>query len=168
MTVLYLYILMFGLLNFYIVQALANHKKLKSISITDKYLKKPWKWTFNALMMVSGWVISYSGFVLFEENCYRLIIAGMLIGNVGIFADYTKNKFYLYAHIISATAGITLFVLSILKFDSWYLIGVPIIVALLTWKYSRKKYVFTFNLEYNVIVSTFLVLIWQITRLISM
>jgi hypothetical protein len=141
-------------LSYYIIRIAGKHKALMSISNSDYWLVKPWKWTFEAVMFITGFSIMFISLYLKEKTMITLFISGIGIFGVGIFARYEKNIFFKIAHNICAVVGYGTFIASFkIDFNNWWFIGVQAVIALWVYLYSidKEKGILIWNLEVSLL-----------------
>ncbi len=149
------------LISFYLIRIAGKHKALKSISESNYWLKKPWRWLFEAMMFAVGLSVLFVGLNLRADPIKLLIIAGAGIFGVGVFSRYKANKFIQYTHILCAYAGYGAAALSIwLTFDCWWGAAFQLVSAGAAILISKKKEkdVITWNVEVFLLYSIFMVL----------
>lgn len=119
--------LAFSLVTAYVIGV--RKYNLVSISQSDYKLQKM-KFLFEVVMVVGGLsVIFSSGLTDNDWAKYFLIAGGILLGGVGVFPAYRKNKFNETMHVICAIGGFFFTWLGIFVM-SWML-GALILVALI-------------------------------------
>lgn len=143
-------------LSFYLIRIASEHKALKSISESNYWLKYPWKWTFEAVMISIGSVLVFEGWFLREEHIWLLIISGLGIAGVGVFSRFKDNKAIKIAHYICALTGFTALALSLgFSFDKPILIPVQVFTVAVAFFYSNNKGALIWNVEVFLAYSLF-------------
>lgn len=143
----------FLFISYYIIQIASTHKALKSFSESDYWLRTPWKWTFEFILIFSGLSLIYSGYTLGFK--YMLMLAGVGAVLVGVFSRFKKNSFFKIAHWFGALCiFIGLSLSGWIDFNIWYTIILPII-TLISTSYFKNKGELIWYLELNLIYTTF-------------
>ena len=149
----------------YIIGISGKFLARKSISDSDYWLTKPWKWLFEA-------VIIYSSFGLIMTSLYLkapiMLIGSIMLGMIAPFARFKLNKFMNIGHMFFAFGGFILLSISFwIDLNIWYLtIGITVVslsTLALTWRNECKIW----NLEIALIYSLFFSLIYTVLNYIS-
>jgi len=122
----------FVILTAYLIGILANHGVLKSISISDYWLKRPWKFMFELTMFICGISIIINGFFLLERTIWLLVVGGGGVFMVGLFPKVQKNIIIKTLHYIFAISGFTFTGLSFWLSHEYWFITLAIAIAALS------------------------------------
>jgi hypothetical protein len=71
------------IITFYVLNIAGQHKALKSISESNYWLKHPYKWVFEAVMISVGICVTYLAFNLREKVVITYLISGISV-SVGL------------------------------------------------------------------------------------
>lgn len=130
----------FVILTAYLIGILANHGVLKSISISDYWLKRPWKFMFELTMFICGASIIINGIFLQDRTVWLLIAGGIGIFMVGVFPKVQKNILIKALHYTFAISGFTLTGLSFwLSHGYWYITLAIAIAAVIAYVVPKKN-----------------------------
>ena len=111
----------------YLIAIAVKYGILKSISDSDYWLEKPYKYMFELTMFICGLSLVWSGYLL---NAYLMYIGGGLIFCVGLFPRFKRSKLIGFIHSFCATVGFILATFSFwVNLNQWYL---TILIAALT------------------------------------
>lgn len=160
-------IIAFAAITGYLIKIAGTHKALKSISDSNYWLKKPWKWIFEAVMFICAAALAYVGLYVFPVPVYTLVGGAIGIGMVGIFSRIRESKFIMTMHMIGAFGGFILLGLSFaLSFGMWWYTLFIAATAVLTFFLSRNKDIVIWNTEIILIYQVFLGLLYNLIILI--
>jgi hypothetical protein len=146
-------IIAFPLFTAYLLGIVSRYGVLNSISSSQYFLRKDYKWAFRLLMFLCGSTIVVTGLDL--ENLF-FIIGGGLIFCVGLFATYKRSKIVNILHVSCALGG---FAMVVIGFYSYLILLIPtlLIIGYTAWVNSRHSiYVHIWNLE---VVTSYLIFI---------
>lgn len=143
--------------SYYVIQIASTHKALKSISESDYWLREPWKWAFEFVILFTAFSLLSSSWLL--SGKIMLATAGLGACLVGVFSRFKKNLFFTIMHWLGA---ILIFIgLSFsgwIDFGIWWTIFFPVISTLIITIYARWIDEFIWYLEINLIYSTFIII----------
>ncbi len=139
-------IIAFAVFNFYIIGVVSRYGVRKSISDSDYFMEKPWKWLFEFTMFISGISVALTGEA---ENNLVMLIGGICLFFVGIFSDFKRSKFMKVIHVTVAILGLGLSILSLLPTYWYFVLGIIISLFLIIWWTfkNKKEKVIIWNIE---------------------
>jgi len=149
------YPLIVGFVTFttYLVSILISHGVLKSISDSDYWNKKPFKFMFELTMFICGLTIAYYGYV---TGSPLMVIGGAGIFSVGLFPRFKKNLFTKTMHYVFAIGGFALTSLSFwIDLGQWYLTVIIAAAVLFSYLGAEKHKIFYIevSLAYCILLS---------------
>lgn len=153
MNNLLILLLAFMLINLYIIGIAGKYKSRKSISDSDYWLTKPWKWLFEAIIGICALALFYTGYV---NNIPLMWIGSIGIALVAVFSRFKKNNAFLFMHMLGAIGGFVLIALSF-----WINLGLwqaTVSIGLMTfgvWGLTKNSNNTTWNVEISLIYSIF-------------
>lgn len=143
----------YSLILSYIVGIAGKYSARKSISDSDYFLTKPWKWVFEFVVASCSAALGYAA--------YALSAPFMLAGSAGIlmvaiFSRFKKNNLNLWGHMIGAFGGFSLITTSFwVDLGGWYIsLSIALITGLI-WLITKSNKSLTWNVEIALIYSIF-------------
>lgn len=148
-----------AIISFYLIRVAANHSKVKSISDSDYVVEKPWRWTFEVVMFITGTALIYVALALKNEPLYILWVSGICNIGVGIFSRFKDSQFNKIAHYVCAYATFISIGLSIaIEFEQWMLFVFEIFAAVFAVVINRADINKIWRLETLLIYLHFIIL----------
>jgi hydrogenase-4 membrane subunit HyfE len=96
----------------YLTSIIAVHGIRKSISDSNYFLEKPFRLVFELVMWTCGLAIIQTGLLIRPSIEWLVVSGGTGIFLVGVFSDFKRNRFFRFAHYVSAIGGFVLLGLS--------------------------------------------------------
>lgn len=159
-TTILLLVAAFIIITGYVIGIAGKWKARKSISDSDYWLTKPWKWLFEAVLLSCSGALVWTSIYL---DAMFMFIGSIFIGMVAPFARFKASEFMRWSHMVFAFGGFGLLVLSFgLDFGRWDLTILNVAILLSTYFLTRKNKSVIWNIEIALIYSLFFSLIYVV------